>query len=150
MVRDLRLKHGVLATILVGFVAAAQAQIVATAEPTLPPGYCTGGPFTLTAGGVMFHVLLDDDPSAPPMRVSMRLYDSEGTVVAHRNVTLAPGQARTLGFRGSGLLWAQATFESLLDPGDRRNTAGSVELFDVDNIRTIIPVKCVPNENIGR
>ena len=150
MLSDLRLKQGVLAFMLAGFGVAAHAQIIETPGPTPPLGYCTGGPFTLTAGAVKFHVGLDDRPLALPMDVTMRLYDSEGNVVARRRVTLAAGQTRTLEFRGTGLLRAQATFSSLFNPGDRRETVGSVELFDVDNFRAVIPVKCVPNENIGR
>jgi hypothetical protein len=152
MSRDVQLKHGLLAFMLAGFAVAAHAQIVATPgpAPALPSGYCTGPPFTLTAGDVHFHVGLDDVLLAPAMNVTMRLYNSEGRVVAARTVTLAAGQTRTLDFRGTGLLRAQATFESLLDPGDRRETTASVEVLDVDNIKAVIPVKCVPNENVTR
>jgi hypothetical protein len=150
MLRQLQLRQGVLAFVLVGIGVAAHAQIIGTPEPTLPPGYCTGGPFTLTAGAVQFHLALDDRPLAPPMEVTMRFYDSAGNIVARRTATLAAGQTTTLEFRGTGLLRAQATFGSLLNPSDRRETAASVELFDGDNFRAEIPVKCVPNENIGR
>jgi hypothetical protein len=150
MLRDLRLKQGVLALMLAGVGVAAHAQIIGIPGPTPPPGYCTGGPFTLAAGEVKFHVALDDRPLAPPMAVTMRLYDSDGNIVARRALTLAAGQTATLEFRGTGLLRAQATFGSLLNPSDRRETVGSVELLDIDNFRAVIPVKCVPNENIGR
>ena len=150
MLRDLRLKAGVFALMLTGVAVAAHAQIIGVPDPTLPPGYCTGGPFTLTAGEVKFHVALDDRPLAPPMDVTMRLYDSEGNIVARRAITVGAGQTGTLEFRGTGLLRAQATFGSLLNPSDRRETVGSVELLDVDNFKAVIPVKCVPNENIGR
>src|SRR5687767_15029374 len=135
MLRDLLLKAGVLALMLIGVAVAAHAQIIGVPEPTLPPGYCTGGPFTLTSGEVKFHVALDDRPLAPPMDITMRLYDSAGNVVARRAVSVAAGQTRTLAFRGTGLLRAQATFGSVLDASDRRETVGSVELFDVDNFR---------------
>jgi hypothetical protein len=151
MLRDLRVKIGVLAlTLTSAAVIVAHAQIVAPSGPTLPPGFCTGGPFTVNGGEVKFHVALDDHPRAPSMRVSLRLYDSAGAIVARRTVTLAAGAAATLEFRGGGLLRAQATFDSLVNPSDRRETVGTVELHDVDNFRAVIPVQCVPNENIGR
>jgi hypothetical protein len=105
---------------------------------------------TLTAGVLKFHFALDDDPLAAPMTVTLRLYDSEGSIVARRTVTLAAGATSTLEFSGSGLLRAQATFDSLRNPGNRREAVGSLEVHDIDNFRAVIPVKCVPNENIGR
>ena len=144
MLRDLLLKAGVFALMLTAVAVAAHAQT------TVLPGHCTGGPFTLTFGDVRFNVALDDRPLAPPMDVTLRLYDSAGNVVARRVVTVAAGQTATLAFRGTGLLLAQATFGSLLDRSDRRKAVGSVELLDVDNFRAIIPIDCVPNENIDR
>jgi hypothetical protein len=152
MLRDIPLKKSVLALMLTGVVAStASAQTISTAGDTPPPGQCTGGPFTLTAGEeVLFHIALHDAPLAPAMKVTLRIYDSDGTIVAKRTVTLAAGKTTTLGFRGAGLLRPQATFESLLNPNALRETVGSVELHGVDNFRAVIPVKCLPNENIGR
>jgi hypothetical protein len=126
-----------------------RAQIVQDAGP-VRPGYCTGGPFTLTAGQVKFHVALDDDPGAAAMTVILRLYDSTGAVVARERVQLSAGHTVTLEYAGHGLLRAQASFESLLNPSDRRAAHGSVELFDVDGFRAEIPVQCIPNENIPK
>lgn len=151
MSRDFRMKIGVLVVMLTGAAGiGAEAQIVAPSEPAERPGFCTGGPFTLIDGAAWFNLALDDRSLAAPMRVTMRLYDAAGTIVARRTVTLAAGATARLEFRGAGLFRPQATFESLANPGDRRETVGSVELHDIDNFRAVIPVKCVPNENIGR
>jgi hypothetical protein len=145
------MKIGVLAvTLTSAAVIGADAQVLAPSGPTAPPGFCTGGPFTLIGGSARVHVGLDDRSGAAPMRVTVRLYDAAGTIVASRTVTLAAGATATLEFRGAGLFRPQATFESLVNPGDRRETVGSVELHDIDNFRAVIPIKCVPNENIGR
>jgi hypothetical protein len=127
---------------------AADAQLVATPSPVLP-GHCTGGPFTLTAGEVKVHVALDDVPLAPAMDVTLRLYDSEGSVVAARRTTIAAGKTTTLEFRGSGLLRPQVTFDSLVNPGARRRTVASAEVLDIDNLRIVIPVLCFPTERIA-
>ena len=138
------LQRGVLALVFAAIgVAAADAQ-------TAPPGTCNGGPFTLTAGEVKFHVALDDRLSAPSMKVTLRIYDADGTIVAStpKPVNVAPGKTTTLEFRGSGLFRVQATFDRLLSPGDRRETVSSVELLDADNFKAVIPVKCLPNHPI--
>jgi hypothetical protein len=150
MLRNLSPKKTVLALLLTAAaVVGARAQIVQDPGPTRP-GFCTGGPFTLTAGHVKFHVALDDNPTAPSMLVILRLFDSKGNVVARDRAQLAAGHTTTLEHTGAGLLRAQATFESLLAPSNRRETAGSVEVFDVDGFRAVIPVLCSPNENIGK
>jgi hypothetical protein len=145
MSRELKLTRGVLALILAGVVV-----VAAGAQTTPLPRFCTGGPFTLTGGEANFRLALDDNPTAPPMGVTMRLYDADGNIVARTNVQLAAGKTATLAFRGAGVYRAQATFDSLINPSDRRDTAGAVELFDGDNFRAVIPVECGPNENIGR
>ena len=151
MPRHFWVRVGLSAAAVVGAVAvAAHAQIAAPSGSPSLPGFCTGGPFTLTGGEVKFHVALDDHHLASPMSVTMRLYDAAGTVVARRSMLLTAGATATLEFRGAGLLRPQATFESLLDAGDRRDTVGSVEVHDVGAFRAVIPVTCVPNENIGR
>ena len=143
-------KKTALALLLTGAaVIGVRAQIVQNPGPSRP-GFCTGGPFTLTAGLVMFHVALEDDSEAPPMIVTLRLYNADGAIVARHRAQLAAGQTTTLEYRGDGLLRAQASFESLVNPSDRRETVGLVEMFDVDGFRAEIPVKCLPNENIGR
>ena len=151
MVRDLRLTKSVIALTLTAVAAVTvNAQIVANPQ-TLPQGYCTGGPFSLTAGEAKFHIALDDTLPAPAMKVTLRFYDADaedGAAVASRTVTLSARKATTLEFRGAGLLWVQASFDSLLDASARRETVGSVELFDVDGFRAVIPVKCLPNERI--
>jgi len=148
MLKHLSPNKTVLALLLAAAaVVGVRAQIVQDPGPTRP-GFCTGGPFTLTAGQVKFHVALDDNPGAPSMLVTLRLYDSDGTIVARRRAELAGGHTTTLEHRGYGLLRAQATFESLINPSNRRETVGSVEVFDVDGFRAEIPVKCIPNENI--
>jgi len=151
MLKHLRPQKTALALLFIGFIGAAvigvRAQIVSDPGPSRP-GYCTGGPFTLTAGRVKFNVGLDDNPAAPPMTVILRLYDADGTIVARHRAQLAAGETTTLEHRGDGLLRAQATFESLLNPSNRRETVGLVEMFDVDGFRAEIPVKCMPNENI--
>ena len=148
MLRELRVRNIALALVLASVAsAAAHAQLVATPAPVLP-GYCTGGPFTLTAGEVKFHVALDDAALAPAMNVTLRLYDSEGTVVARHTATIAAGKTTTLEFRGGGLLRPQATFDSLVNPGERRRPVASAEVSDIDNLRLVIPVQCFPNERI--
>ena len=149
MLRGISPKKTVLALMLAGVAAvAARAQIVQDPGPTLP-GYCTGGPFTLTAGEVKFHVALDDQPDALPMNVTLRIYDAQGSVVARLRTPLAAGYTTTLEHRGAGLLRAQATFDSLVNPSSRRQTVGLVEVFDVDGFRAEIPVQCRPNERIA-
>jgi len=114
-------------------------------------GYCTGGLFTLTAGEVKFRVALDDRKSEPVGRVVMRLIDHEGTVVKTQTVSLGPGQSATLEHQGSGVYRAQAeTFESALDLSDRRTVVGTVELFDIDAFRIVIPVVCSEPINRGK
>jgi hypothetical protein len=152
MVRDLRLMKSVLALTLTAVAAVTvNAQIVANPPPP-PQGYCTGGPFTLTAvEEARFYIGLDDTLPALPMKVTLRFYDAhgDGTAVASRTVTALPARnAATLEFHGSGLFYVQASFDSLLNPTDRRETFGLVEVFDVDRIRAVIPVKCLPNERI--
>jgi hypothetical protein len=138
------LQRGVLALMLAGVGAAA-----AEAQTPPPPGSCNGGPFTLTAGQVKFHVALDDGRLAPSMKVTLRIYDADGTIVASRTVSaLGAGKTTTLEFSGSGLFRVQATFDRLLAPGDRRETVSSVELLDSDNFKAVIPVKCLPNHPI--
>ena len=150
MLTDLSPKKTALALLLTGAaVVGVRAQIVQDSGPA-SPGFCTGGPFTLTAGRVKVHVALDDNPGAPPMIVTLRLYDAAGTIVARRKTQLAAGQTATLEHRGDGLLRAQATFDSLVNPSDRRETVSMVEMFDVDGFRAEIPVKCIPNEGIGK
>jgi hypothetical protein len=151
MSRVLSLRKAVLAVILTAVaIVAARAQIVQDPGPTRP-GHCTGGPFTLTAREqARFHVAVDDRADASAMRVTLRFYDAEGSVVARRTVELAAGHTTTLEHSGAGLLRAQATFETALNASNRRVTVGSVEVFDVDTIRLVIPVQCIPNENIAR
>jgi hypothetical protein len=150
MLREQKVKKSAFALMLLCAASiAAHAQIAANPAPVLP-GYCDGGPFTLTAGEVKFHVALDDAPLAPAMNVTLRLYDSEGNVVARHVATIAAGKTTTLEFRGAGLLRAQATFDSLANPGERRRTVASAEVSDsVDNLRLVIPVQCFPNERIA-
>ena len=149
MARHSRLMKSVLALLFTTVAdVTARAQIVAVPQTTLPQGYCTGGPFSLTAGEAKFHVALDDSLPAPAMKITLRIYDAAGTAVASRTVTLPARTATSLEFRGAGLFWVQASFDSLLEASARRETVGSVELFDVDGFRAVIPVKCIPNENI--
>jgi len=149
MARDRRRMTGVLALMLTAAAAVTvNAQIVANPQP-LPQGHCTGGPFSLIAGEAKFHIALDDALPALPMKVTLRLYDAQGSLVASRTVTALPARTiTTLEFRDAGLFYAQASFDSILNPSERRETFGSVELFDVDGFRAVIPVKCIPNERI--
>jgi hypothetical protein len=149
MVGHLKLTKSVLALMLTAVAAATvNAQIVATPQP-LPQGYCIGGPFSLTAGWARFHLALDDALPAPPMKVTLRLYDAGGSLVTSRTVTALPARsATTLELHGAGLFYAQANFDSILNPSDRRDVSASVELFDVDGFRAVIPVKCLPDERI--
>jgi hypothetical protein len=147
MVRDLKMTT-VIALMLTAVAAATvNAQIVAV--PRNPPsqGTCTGGPFNLTAGGARFYFVFDDDLSAPPMRVTLRFYNAGGSEVASRRVTLPARRATTLEFSGTGLFWAQASFDRLPEAGPRRTTLGRVELFDVDGFKAV-NVVCFPNDNI--
>jgi hypothetical protein len=98
---------------------------------------------------VRVHFALDDGPLAPAMNVTLRLYDSEGTVVAWRKTEVAAGKTATLEFRGTGLLRAQATFETLLNAPPRRRAVASAEILDIDNLRIVTPVQCFPNERIA-
>ena len=150
MARNSGLMKSVLALVLTTVAAVtARAQIVAVPQTTLPQGYCTGGPFSLTAGEAKFYVALDDSLPAAAMKITLRFYDAAGTVVASRTVTTLPVRTATsLEFSGAGLFWAQASFDSLPEASARRETVASVELFDVDGFRAVIPVKCIPNENI--
>ena len=150
MARHSTLKRSALALVLMTIAAVtARAQISALPQTTLPQGYCTGGPFSLTAGEAKFHVALDDSLLAPAMKITLRFYDAQGTAVASRTVTSLPVRTATsLEFRGAGLFWVQASFDSLPEASARRQTVGSVELFDVDGFRAVIPIKCIPNENI--
>ena len=149
MARELWVMMSVLAlTLTVVAAVAVNAQLVATPQP-LPQGHCIGGPFSLTAGSAKFYFALDDALPAPPVKVTLRLYDAGGSLVASRTVTtLAARTITTLEFQGAGLLYAQASFDSILNPSDRRDTSASVELFDVDGFRAVIPVKCLPDERI--
>lgn len=162
MVWTIAMERGALALLLAGAGAGvAGGQTLGTAPTTHRTGYCPGGLFTLTGGTlstptlgtVKFHVALDDRRSGPDGLVLMRLIDHEGTVVKAQTVLLRPGESATLEHAGFGLYRAQAeTFESVpnVDLSDRRRVVGTVELFDVDNFRAVIPVFCTPNENIGR
>jgi hypothetical protein len=149
MARNFRLMKSVLALMITAAaVVTVNAQIVATPQP-LPQGHCIGGPFRLTAGEANLHFAHDDVLTALPMKVTLRLYDAEGSLVASRTVTALPARsATTLEFRGSGLFYAQASFDAILDPSGRRDTSASLELNDVDGLRVVIPVKCIPNEYI--
>jgi hypothetical protein len=148
MVRDLRQVTGVIALMLTVVAAATvNAQIVAAPPDPPSPGNCTGGPFTLTAGEAKFHIALDDNLPAPSMRVTLRFYDAGGSEVASRTVTLPARRATTLEFSGTGLFWAQASFDSLPNAGPRRTTLGRVELFDVDGFKAV-NVLCFPNDGI--
>ena len=148
MLRELRVRKIALALVLALVAgAAAHAQLVATPAPVLP-GYCDGGPIRLTAGEGWFNLALDDAPFAPAMDVTLRVYDSEGRVVAEDTTTLAAGKTTTLGFRGSGTFRLQATFTSLANPSKRRRTTALGEVVDNDNLRLVIPVMCFPNERI--
>jgi hypothetical protein len=83
------------------------------------------------------------------MKVTLRLYDAGGSLVTSRTVTALPARsATTLELHGAGLFYAQANFDSILNPSDRRDVSASVELFDVDGFRAVIPVKCLPDERI--
>jgi hypothetical protein len=148
MVKDLRLIKSVIALMLTAVAAATvNAQIVSTPRTPPPQGTCTGGPFNLTGGEAKFHIALDDDLPAPSMRVTLRLYDAGGSEVASRTVTLRARGATTLEFRGTGLFWAQASFDSLANAGPRRTTFGMLELFDVDGFKAV-NVICLPVERI--
>src|SRR5262245_6968162 len=153
MVGNCKLTKSVLALALTAVAAVTvNAQIVAN-PPTLPQGHCTGGPFPLIAGVAKFYVVLDDNRPAPAMKVTLRFYDAhdadgDGAAVASDTVTLSARKAATLEFSGSGLFYAQASFDSLLNPSDRRDTFGAVELSDVDGFRAVIPVKWLPTERI--
>lgn len=136
-----------LASMLVGVAEAQRAP-----RGTRRPGYCTGGPFTLTGGHVKFHVALDDRELEPAAAVLMRLIDQDGSVVMSRRVELQPGQSATLEFSGVGLFRAQAETVDLLSQGarvsDRRAVVSTVELFD--DFRIILPVDCAEPAGQGK
>jgi len=154
MIRSVAIKGIAFALLVAGAaVGVADAQVITVTPTPRRTGYCPGGPFTLVGGEVKFHVALDDRQMEPVGLVLMRLIDQDGAVVTSQTVSLRPGQTATLEFRGRGLLLrAQAeTFETAGTLSDRRRVVGSVELFErADGFRAVIPVMCVPNENIGR
>jgi hypothetical protein len=149
MLRELRVKKVALGLLLASAASiAAHAQLVGTPAPSLP-GYCNGGPTTVLTGEVSVHAALDDGPLAPAMSVTLRLYDSEGTVVARHTATIAPGKTTTLEYRGGGgLLRPQVTFDTLVNPSERRRTVASAEFFD-DDLHLVVPLVCFPNERIA-
>jgi len=112
------------------------------------PDHCTGVPFTLTSGQVKFHVALDAGLLAESSAVTMRIYNSRGTVVAERSATVAAGRTVTLTFEGRGLLRAQLDYSTPATPGPRRKIVSSVEVSDVDRFRTVIPVDCSGGESV--
>jgi hypothetical protein len=115
-------------------VGVAGAQVAATFHRV---GSTTSGLFTISNGQVMnFHVALDDDDSGPVGKVQMRLIDDTGTVRAKKLVSLEPGQSATLSWPRPGKYRAQydvlESSTSLIGP--RRRVAGSVELYEVDDL----------------
>ena len=145
MSRYLSLKKTVLALMLTfAVVGAARAQ-----DPSKNTGYCTGVPFSLTAGDVKVFFVVDDVVGAAGSNVTLRLYNAEGTTVAVKKVTVAAGRTVTLPYQGAGLLRAQATFDSPLTVSDRRQAAASVEVNEL-GVKLILPVSCTVQDNIGR
>jgi hypothetical protein len=145
MVRDLGPLKSVIALVL-AVVAAATVNAQVVAVPPPPPGHCTGGPFSLTDKAV-FYLGLHDTLPAPSMKVTLRFYNANGSEVASRTVTLRAQRATTLEFHGSGVFWAQASFDRLANASPGRRTFGRVELFDVDGFKAV-NVVCFPNDNV--
>lgn len=127
-------KAAALGVLLSGIVVGAAGAQVATFYRV---GSTTSGLFTISHGQVMnFHVALDDDDSGPVGKVQMRLFDDTGTVRAKKLVSLEPGQSATLSWPNPGKYRAQydvlESSTSLISP--RRQVAGSVELYEVDDL----------------
>ena len=126
-------------------VGVAGAQIAGTFQRT---GSTSTGLFTIHDGeAVNFSVSLDDDSSGPVGRVLMRLIDDQGTVKVGRLVSLAPGRSATLPYNVPGRYRAQfEKQESTPSLSDRRSVAGTVEVFDVDDVK--LRTRFVCGENI--
>ena len=101
--------------------------IGAAGAQRIPPdtrrtGYCTGGLSTLTGSFARFHVALDDDSSEPGIFVVMRFINQAGTVIRSRTANIAPGEAATLEYRGSVVLYrVQAEIFESSDHVNRSN-----------------------------
>jgi hypothetical protein len=119
-------------------------------DPTTTTGYCNGGPFTLLGGEVKFYFALHGVNGAPSSDVILRLYNAEGTLVAGKKATVAPGKTVTLPYQGSGVLRAHATFDSPTPMIDQVQVASSVDVFDFNGFRAVIPLLCTVQDPIGR
>jgi hypothetical protein len=143
-------KAGVRAAVVLLLVGAAAGVAGAqVASALMPAQFIASGLFNLREGETAeFNVSLDDRASAPDSTVTMRLYDTAGTVVARRTVTLAPGQSATLRHRVAGRYRAQA---EVADPSGafstRRVVASTVEISRVDDL-FFSRFVCGPGDNI--
>jgi hypothetical protein len=127
------------------------AAVAASAQgPVTTNGYCNGGPITLIGGELKFYFAIDDVNGAPGSEVTLRVYNAEGTVVVGKKVTLAAGKTVTLPYQGSGLLRVQATYDIPDITSGRRRAVSSVDVSDFNGFRTVIPVSCTVQDNIGR
>jgi hypothetical protein len=98
------------------------------------------GLFTVDPGEMTnFNVSLVDGRGGAPARILLRLFDANGTVVARRDVTLAPGQSATLRYGQPGVLRAQA---QIAEPtttllGDQRTVLSTVEISGIGDPKSL-------------
>jgi hypothetical protein len=118
-----------LALLLVGVVTgAAGAKVIQDRERI---DFLGSGLFTVDPGeSVNFNATLDDRRGGPPARVTLRLLDRKGAVVARRDVTLEPGDSATLVHNLPGVFRAQAQImEPDIPLGSRRLLLSTIEIF---------------------
>jgi hypothetical protein len=139
-------------TLTLGLLLVGPGVSAANAQDEKPRHDCPGSPFTVVGGRMAFHVAVDGrlPPDTPPATVVMRLYDEDGgQPVAIRQLELPIGRTATLKHDGSGLFRAQATVRLPAILGVQPQPVASVELFDVDGFRAVIPILCGPPDVVG-
>ena len=94
--------------------------------------YLNTGLFSLSPDdSAEFNVTLDDTSAGQPARVRLQFLDTEGTVIAHNEVTLQAGQSTSLRLPGPMLGRAHAEFlEPTLELTSRRAMFGTLEVLD--------------------
>ena len=106
------------------------------------------GPFTVFDGEtVNLHVARDSRSPTASATVRLSLFDTKGSVVGSKVVTLAPGQSATLAHGVAGRFHGEVeVFESA--PGERGIVESTVEVGTVNDLTTRPRFVCSAGENL--